>query len=257
MRRKTTAALILVLAFALIAGACGDGGAADEYDLVEPGKILVCSDIPYAPFEFEEGASYTGFDVELMEAIGAELDLPVEFIDSGFESITNGTAMVGGSCDIAASAITIRPDREENIDFSDGYFDADQSLMVKTDSGITSLADMDGLRLGVQSGTTGEAYAEDNAPAGTEIVGFGESGQLFLAIEAGDIQGILQDLPVNAERMVGDDSLTVVETYPTGEVYGFAVKEEGKEALLEAVNDALATLRSNGTYDTIYDKWFK
>jgi len=256
MRRNTTAALILVLAFAFIAGACG-GGAAGEYDLVESGKILVCSDIPYAPFEFEEGAAYTGFDVELMEAIGAELDLDVEFIDSGFESITAGTAMVGGSCDIAASAITIKPEREENIDFSDGYFDADQSLMVKTDSGITSLTDMDGKRLGVQSGTTGEAYAEDNAPAGAEIVGFGESGQLFLAIEAGDIQGILQDLPVNAERMVGDDTLTVVETYPTGEVYGFAVKEEGKEALLEAVNDALATLRSNGTYDDIYDKWFK
>ncbi|MDR9449832.1 MAG: transporter substrate-binding domain-containing protein [Acidimicrobiia bacterium] len=256
MRRKTTAALILVLAFALIAGACS-GGAGGEYDLVESGKILVCSDIPYPPFEFEEGAAYTGFDVELMEAIGAELELDVEFIDSGFESITNGTAMVGNSCDIAASAITIRPDREENIDFSDGYFDADQSLMVKTDSGITSLTQMDGLSLGVQSGTTGEAYAEENAPAGAEIVGYGESGQLFLAMEADAIQGILQDLPVNAERLVTDDTLTVVETYPTGEVYGFAVKEEGKEALLEAVNDALATLRSNGTYDTIYDKWFK
>ena len=256
MRRKTTAALILVLAFALIAGACS-GGAGGEYDLVESGKILVCSDIPYPPFEFEEGAAYTGFDVELMEAIGAELELDVEFIDSGFESITNGTAMVGNSCDIAASAITITPDPEENIDFSDGYFDADQSLMVKTDSGITSLTQMDGLSLGVQSGTTGEAYAEENAPAGAEIVGYGESGQLFLAMEADAIQGILQDLPVNAERLVTDDTLTVVETYPTGEVYGFAVKEEGKEALLEAVNDALATLRSNGTYDTIYDKWFK
>jgi len=256
MRLKTKAALLLVMAFALIAGACGGGGGG-EYDLVESGKLLVCSDIPYPPFEFEEGDSYTGFDVELMNAIGAELDLAVEFIDSGFESITNGTAMVGNTCDIAASAITVLPEREENIDFSDGYFDADQSLLVKTDSGITSLPEMDGLRLGVQSGTTGEAYAEENAPAGAEIVGFGESGQLFLAMEADDIQGILQDLPVNAERLLTDDTLTVVETYPTGEVYGFAVKEEGKEALLEAVNEALATLRGNGTYDQIYDKWFK
>lgn len=256
MRRKTNVALLLVLAFALIAGACS-GGTSGEYDLVKEDTLTVCSDIPYAPFEFEEGGSYTGFDVELMGAIGDELDLEVEFIDSGFDSITSGTAMVGGECDIAASAITIRPDREENIDFSDGYFDADQSLMVKKDSGLSTYADLAGSRLGVQSGTTGEAYANDNNPGGVEIVGFTESADLFVAMEAGDIQGILQDLPVNAERMLGDDTLTVIETYPTGEVYGFAVKEEGKEALLEAVNEALATVKDDGTYDTIYDSYFK
>ncbi len=255
MKRKWTTLAILLLAFSLIGAACGGGGG--EYDLVQEGTLTVCSDIPYPPFEFEAEGSYTGFDVEIMGAIGDELGLEVEFIDSAFESITSGSAMVGGECDIAASAITIRPDREENVDFSDPYFDADQSLMVKVDSGIASLTEFDGKRLGVQSGTTGEGYAEANAPAGAEIVGFAESGQLFLAIEAGDIEGILQDLPVNAERLVGDDTLTIVETYPTEEKYGFAVKEEGKEALLEAVNDALATLRDNGTYDEIYDAWFK
>jgi polar amino acid transport system substrate-binding protein len=256
MKRKTNAALLLVLAFALIAGAC-TGGGGGEYDLVKADTLTVCSDIPYAPFEFEEGGAYTGFDVELMGLIGAELDLAVEFIDSGFDSITSGTAMVGNECDIAASAITIKPEREENIDFSDGYFDADQSLMVKVDSGYSSYDDLVGLRLGVQAGTTGEAYANDNNPGGVEIVSFGESADLFVAMEAGDIQGILQDLPVNAERMLGDDSLTVVATYPTGEVYGFAVKEEGKEALLDAVNEALAAVKSDGTYDTLYDKYFK
>lgn len=253
--RKWTTVVVLLLALSLVVAACGGGGG--EYDLVQEGTLTVCSDIPYPPFEFEEGGSYTGFDVEIMGAIGDELGLDVEFIDSAFESITSGSAMVGGECDIAASAITIRPDREENVDFSDPYFDADQSLMVKVDSGITSLAEFDGKRLGVQSGTTGEGYAEANAPAGAVIVGFAESGQLFLAIEAGDIEGILQDLPVNAERLVGDDTLTIVETYPTEEKYGFAVKEEGKEALLEAVNDALATLRDNGTYQELYDAWFK
>ena len=256
MRMKTNAALMLLLAFALIAGAC-TGGGGGEYDLVNADQLTVCSDIPYAPFEFEEGGQYTGFDVELMEAIGAELGLEVVFIDSGFDSITSGTAMVGNECDIAASAITVTEERELNIDFSDGYFDADQSLMVKADSGYTSYEDLDGLRLGVQAGTTGEAYANDNNPGGVEVVSFSESADLFVAMEAGDIQGILQDLPVNAERMLTDDSLTVVDTYPTGEVYGFAVKEEGKEALLEAVNEALAAVKSSGTYDTIYDKYFK
>jgi polar amino acid transport system substrate-binding protein len=256
MKTKSTAALILVLAFALIAGACS-GGAGGEYDLVTADTLTVCSDIPYAPFEFEEGGAYTGFDVELMEAIGAELDLEVVFIDSGFDSITSGTAMVGNECDIAASAITITEERELNIDFSDGYFDADQSLMVKVDSGYATYDDLVGLSVGVQAGTTGEAYANDNNPGGVEVVSYSESADLFVAMEAGDIQGILQDLPVNAERMLGDDTLTVVDTYPTGEKYGFAVKEEGKEALLTAINDALATVQSGGTYDTLYDKYFK
>ena len=256
MKRKTNAALLLVLAFALIAGACS-GGTSGEYDLVEADTLTVCSDIPYAPFEFEAEGAYTGFDVELMEAIGAELDLTVEFIDSGFDSITSGTAMVGNECDIAASAITITDVREENIDFSNGYFDADQSLMVKVDSGYSSYDDLGGLRVGVQAGTTGEAYANDNNPGSVEVVSFGESADLFVAMEAGDIQGILQDLPVNAERMLGDDSLTVVATYPTGEVYGFAVKEEGKEALLTAINEALATVQGDGSYDTLYDEYFK
>ena len=256
MRVRTNAALMLVLAFALIAGACS-GGTSGEYDLVAEDKLTVCSDIPYAPFEFEEGDSYSGFDVELMGAIGDELGLEVEFIDSGFDSITSGTAMVGNECDIAASAITITDERELNIDFSNGYFDADQSLMVKADSGYSSYEDLVGLRLGVQAGTTGEAYANDNNPGGVEVVSFSESADLFVAMEAGDIQGILQDLPVNAERMLTDDSLTVIATYPTGEVYGFAVKEEGKEALLTAVNEALATVQGDGTYDTLYDKYFK
>jgi polar amino acid transport system substrate-binding protein len=253
MKAKLTA---LVLLLALVVAACGGGGGG-EYDLVQEGKLVVCSDIPYPPFEFEQGDSYTGFDVELMGAIADELDLELEFIDSGFESITSGTAMVAGECDIAASAITILPEREENIDFSDPYFDADQSLLVKIDSGISSLDDLIGQRLGVQSGTTGEAYAEENAPEGIEIVGFAESSGLFIALEANDIQGILQDLPVNAERLVEDDTLTIVDTYTTGEKYGLAVKEEGKEALLEAVNGALQTVRDNGTYDTLYDAWFR
>jgi len=255
MRRKTNAALMLVLAFALIASSCAGGGTG-EYDLVAEGTLTVCSEVPYRPMEFEEGGVYVGFDVDLMQAIADELGLEMEFINTGFDAITTGSAMQGGQCDIAASSITILPEREENIDFSDGYFDAEQSLLVKKDSGITSLSDFSGRTLGVQSVTTGAMYAEENAPADTEIVAFDAGGDLFVAMEAGQIEGILQDLVVNGDRLVDDDTVTIVETYPTDEVYGLAVQEEGKESLLEAVNDALQTLRDNGTYDTIFAKWF-
>ena len=246
---------VLALALALIAAACGGDGDSGEYDLVAEGKLTVCSEIPYEPFEYEVDGQYTGFDVEVMQAVADELDLDMEFVSTGFTAITSGSAMAANQCDIAASAITITEEREEAIDFTSPYFDADQSLLVKADAGYTSLSDLAGKNLGVQSGTTGEAYAQDNNP-GAEIVSFENGGELFIALEAGSIDGILQDLPVNGYRSTQDSTVTVVETYTTGEQYGFAVKEEGKEALWEAVNDALATIKDNGTYDDIFAKWF-
>ena len=247
--------LTAVVAFALIATACGgdDGG---ELGLVKDGTLSVCSEIPYEPFEFEVDGEYTGFDIEVIGAVADELGLELEVLATGFTAITSGSAMAAGQCDIAASAITITDEREEAIDFASPYFDADQSLLVKGDSGFASLDDLVGSNLGVQSGTTGEKYAQDNAPSGIEIVSYDNGGDLFLALEAGAIDGVLQDLPVNGYRAVGDSSVTVVATYPTGEQYGFAVSEEGKEDLLKSVNDALAALRDNGTYDSIHAKWF-
>jgi polar amino acid transport system substrate-binding protein len=241
---------------ALVAAACGGAATTGEYNLVNPGKLTVCSEIPYEPFEYEEGGTYTGFDVEIMQAIADELGLELEFVNTGFDAITSGTAMAGGQCDVAASAITITEEREKNIDFSDPYYNAAQSLLVKKDSGIKTLAEFSGRRLGVQSGTTGEAYAQANAPSDAILVDFSSGGELFVALEAGDIEGILQDLPVNADRAKKDPTVEVVEIYETDENYGFAVQEEGKEKLLEAINAALKKIKENGTYDRIFDKYF-
>lgn len=242
---------------ALVLAACGDDGGAGEFDLITEDVLTVCTDSPYPPMEFEEDGEFTGFDIELMRAIADELGLSgIEVINSGFEPITSGVAMETGQCDIAAASITITEEREENIDFTDGYFTADQSLLVRNDAGVSSLGDFGGMSLGVQTGTTGEMYAQENAPADTEIVSFENPGDIFTALEAGNVQGVLQDIVPNADFALGNDEVTLAETYPTEESYGFAVEEEGADALLEAVNEALATLRDDGTYDDIYGDWF-
>lgn len=254
--KKTRTVVLLTVALALVAAACGGSASTGEYNLVNDGKLTVCSEIPYEPFEYEANGVYTGFDIDLMQAIADELGLELEVVSTGFDAITSGTAMAGGQCDVAASAITITPEREKNIDFSDPYYNAAQSLLVKKDSGIKTLSEFSGKRLGVQTGTTGEAYAQANAPADATLVDFGSGGELFVALEAGDIDGILQDLPVNADRAKKDATVEVVEIYETDENYGFAVQEEGKEKLLEAINNALKTLKDNGKYDEIYNKYF-
>ena len=111
-----------------------------------------------------------------------------------------------------------------------------------------------GKRIGVQSGTTGEKFANDNAPDDAEIVAFPDADGLFGAIASGDIDAILQDLPVNAYRASSDDSVSVVETYATEEEYGFAV-EKGSDLKAE-LDDALAAVKDDGTYDLIYEKYF-
>lgn len=257
MRNKTWIAALLVLA--MVVAACGDDDEAsgEDLDLVSPGVLTVCTDSPYPPMEFEQDGEFTGFDIELMRAIAAELGLDgISVVNTGFDPITSGLAMEAGDCDIAAASITITDEREENIDFTDGYFTADQSLLVRDDAGVASLEELGGMSVAVQTGTTGEMYAQDNAPDDVEIVSFENPGDVFTALEAGNVQAVLQDIVPNADYALNNDGVTLAETYPTEEEYGFATAEEGGEDVLDAVNAALATLRDDGTYDDIYDDWF-
>lgn len=257
MRRTLRSAVLLIGVLAVVAAACGSSeNESGTFSTVKADTLTVCTDAPYPPMEFEENGAYTGFDMDLIRAIATDLGLGLEVVNSGFDPITSGSAMTAGDCDIAAASITITDAREANIDFSAPYFLADQSLLVKKDSGITTLSDIVGMTLAVQSGTTGEAYAQDNAPAGIEIKSFENPGDLFVALEAGDVVGVLQDIVVNQDRADNDSTVAVVETYPTNEFYGFAVKNEGSEMLLAAVNESLSKLRRDGTYDQIFSKWF-
>lgn len=230
--------------------------AAGDLELIDEGTLSVCSDIPYAPFEFEEDGEITGFDIELMRAIADELGLELEVNAIGFDPIQSGTALNSDQCDVAASAMTITEEREANLDFTEPYYDAEQSLLTATDADITSIEDLSGQTVGVQSATTGETYTRENAPDDAEITAFENPGDLLTAMQAGQVDAVLQDLPVNAEFARDNEGFDIVETYDTGEQYGFAVAEEGSDALLQAINDALQSVRDSGTYDELFQTYF-
>jgi polar amino acid transport system substrate-binding protein len=261
--------LVAIGATALLLSACGDddddSGASptteedgDNVDapegLVSDGQLTVCSDTPYEPFEIkEEDGTDTGFDMELLRAIGGRAELELAVIDLPFDGILG--ALAAGDCDVVGSAVTITDERAEQVDFSDPYFDAEQSLLIKADNEeITSIDDLAGKNVGVQAGTTGEAYANENVEGAT-ITSFEDSDGLFAALESGTIEAILQDLPVNGYRSTQDPSVTVVETYPTEEQYGFAV-EKDDAAMLEFINDGLQALRDQDTYDELFATYF-
>lgn len=249
-------------AAAMLLTACGEGNgdtaAEGDLDLVSSGTLTVCSDVPFAPFEFEDPDSpigYSGFDIDLIAEIAERLDLEVEVVATGFEGLTSGATMAAGTCDLAASAMTITEERAEQIDFSDPYYDAVQSLLVPEGSDLTGIDDLvEGVVVGVQSGTTGAAYAEENVP-GAEIRSFENTGDLFVAMEAGQVDAIVQDLPVNVE-FARNNAAEVIQDFDTGESYGFAMEQGRGDDLVEAVNAALADIRADGTYDEIFDRYF-
>lgn len=219
------------------------------------GELAVCSDIPYEPFEFEgDGPSgYTGFDIELLAAVAETDDRELSVTDVEFDGITGN--LESGECEVVASAFTITEEREAEVDFTDPYFDATQSLLVKSDSGYAGLDDLADKVIGVQTETTGQTYANDNTPEGATVTDFGGADELFAALESGEVDAVLQDFPVNAYRTTQDDSLEVVDEFETDEQYGFAVKT-GETELLDALNEGLASVRDDGTYDQLYEEYF-
>jgi polar amino acid transport system substrate-binding protein len=262
MKMHSVTAMAAASLLTLGLAACGDDTDSDEtvdasaIDLIEDGQLVICSDAPYPPFEMEDSSSpmgWSGFDMDLMAEIADGLDLEPEVRPSSFEGLQSGLALNSGQCDIVASAMTITDERAENLDFSDGYYDSLQSLLVAEGSDISGIGDLDGQRVAVQQGTTGAAYAEENA-TGAELVSFPNDPGMWQAIQAGQVDAILQDLPVNLEH-TRDGDYTIAEEYSTDEQYGFAVKK-GNTALVDAVNEQLDALREDGRYDEIYDRYF-
>ena len=272
--RSRSFLLIPMLVGALVLGACGDDGDSDEgsdttggdtgneqaielpdgVSLVNDGQLTVCSDMPYKPFEFEEDGKVQGFDYEVVSAMADQVGLDVEFRTTPFDSII--PALAAGECDMIASAMTITDERAEQVDFTEAYFDADQSLLIRAeDEGtISSLEDLAGKNIGVQVETTGATYAEENKPEGATIRAFQTGDEMFPALLSGDLDAALQDFPVNAYRASQSDEFVVTETFPTGEQYGFAVAKDSE--LLAPLDEALAAIRDDGTYDEIFATWF-
>ncbi|MBG6218479.1 polar amino acid transport system substrate-binding protein [Arthrobacter sp. CAN_A6] len=252
-------ALLAALATGTLAlTACGgsdEPAAEGGLNLVSEGNLTVCSDIPYPPFEFEENGEYTGFDIDLMREIATGMDLELSVQDVGFDGLQSGATIAAGQCDIGASAMTITPEREANLAFSEPYYDSLQSLLVPEGSDVASLEDLAGMSVGVQQGTTGETYTRENVPADTEVVAFPSDAEMYAAVQAGNVDALLQDLPVNLGH-TEDGAFTIAEEYETDEQYGFAMAKEGSEELVAAVNEQLTAIRDSGKYQEIYDTYF-
>jgi polar amino acid transport system substrate-binding protein len=257
MRKTRLTAILAVLLLALVSVAavgCGDGD--DETTGAGGGDgepLTVGSDIPYPPFEQGKAPNYTGFDVELMEAIAAKIGRKAEFQDTSFDTIFRDLAQ--GRFEAVASATTITDEREETVDFTNPYYFSEQAILVKEGEGeIDSVEKLSGATVGVQQGTTGEEFVEEKTDAG-ELRAYPQGPDAVNALKSGVLDAVVIDIPV-AENAVEAGGVEVAAAIPTEEDYGFVVPQ-GEEELLEEMNEALDELQDDGTFTTIYEKWFK
>jgi polar amino acid transport system substrate-binding protein len=280
MRLSAFLAVLLVGALAIVVAGCGGGSSsssssttgeseesteaaggagAEEAGAEEESSgggetLTVGSDIPYPPFEQKaSGGGYTGFDVELMEAIGKEVGREPEFIDSSFETIFRDLAQE--KFEAVMSAATITEEREEVVNFSLPYYLSEQAILVKEGSEITGLADLKGKVVAAQQGTTGLELGKEKAEA-SELRPYPEGPDADNALKAGTVEAVIIDAPVAKKQAEELGGIEIVEKVPTEETYGIAIAKSNTE-LLEQINEGLKEAIADGSYAKVYEKWFK
>jgi polar amino acid transport system substrate-binding protein len=253
-----------LFATALVAG-CGDDDDDDDaateettpsadFETIEEGVLTVGTDSPFPPFLIgtPEDPDFTGYEIDLFNAIAEKLGLEPQYSNTNFAAVFRDTA--NGLFDIAVVSSTILPERERVVDFTDPHYEAQQALLVPEDSDIASVADLDGAIVGAQDGTTGEKYANDETGA-SEVRGFPQGPDAVTALVTGQVDATIIDQPVAVDAVEKQGGVEIAEEIQTNELYGFPVAPDN-DGLREAVNQALAELKQDGTVDELYEQYF-
>lgn len=258
----TTAALMLG---GLILAGCGKNEVTPVVPVVPAAPVAevrtyqVGTDAAYAPFESQDPTGkIVGFDIDVVSAIADKTKITVKFVNTPWEGIFN--ALAQGDRDLLVSSITITDERKQTMDFSNPYFDAQQLIAVKADSKVAKFEDLKGMKVGVQTGTTGdEVVTKLLGKDSTDVKRFESTPLALKELEASGVDAVVADngVVVNYVTNNADSKFKTVADNDSfkPEQYGIAVKK-GNTALLEIVNKGLAEIKADGTYDKIHAKWF-
>ncbi len=234
----------------LLAGCGGEKKAAEQ-------KVLrVATEPSFAPFEFQKEGSkeFTGFDMDLIRAIGKQAGYKVEIQNMGFDALI--PALSSGNIDVAIAGMSITEERKKVVVFSDPYYTSGLIIMVpKDNTDIKSLADLKGKKIACQIGTTGEK--KSRSIEGAKVTAFNTQSEASLELKNGGADAVINDAPVVGYYLAqgGSKVAKTVGDVMEAEEYGIAVKK-GNEKLAAEINKAMAELKKNGEFDKIYKTWF-
>ena len=259
-----------LLAAGLLMSACGKkaeepaatpaaSAAAASAPAPAPAKVYVVgTDAAYAPFESQnEKGEIVGFDIDIVKAVAQKAGIEVKFVNTPWEGIFK--TLDQGDRDLLVSAVTITDERKQSMDFSNPYFDAQQLIAVKANSKISKFDDLKKLKVGVQTGTTGdEVVTKLQGKNSTNIKRFESTPLALKELESGGVDAVVADNGVVVHYIAnnpGGRFRTVSDPSFVPEQYGMALKK-GNRALLDKVNQGLAAIRADGTYQRIHAQYF-
>jgi polar amino acid transport system substrate-binding protein len=221
--------------------------------LVQAQEVLrVATDPTFPPFEYTEGGKRVGFDVELIEAIAKVLNRRVEWTDIDFKGLIPG--LLAKRFDVAASAIYITDDRKKVVDFTDSYYPGGLVIMTaKSDQRIQGPGDLKGKKVAVQVGTKSVNFLKENFPS-VERIEVEKNQEMFQLVEVGRADAAVTGKPAAKLYARTRGTLQVVETQLTVEEYGYALRKDEPELIMQ-FNDALKKLKADGTYQQLVNKY--
>lgn len=225
--------------------------------------LVVGTNTPFPPFELKNGDKIVGFDIDLAERIAKAMGKKLIIKDfTEFDALL--PTLQAGSLDMVISAVTIREDRDEVVDFTAPYYDASQGILVKKGSNLTfsnpcNPEDFVGLRIAYQEGTTSQLWIEENLIGKVKIsepTVFDDLTFALQLLKLGAVDAILLDAPVAESFAKSNPDLMVAGTIETGEKYGIAVQDGDPKNLLPAINKVIVEMKTKGEYQKLLEKWF-
>lgn len=259
MKKLFAGLVTVVLAASMLAG-CGAPveKTADKAADTAGKKWVIATDTVFKPFEYtNDSGEFVGIDVDIVAAIAEDQGFEYEMKSLGWDAAI--AACQAGQADGMIAGASITDERKESgWIFSDGYYDATQSIAVAADSDIAGFDDLSGKTVAVKTGTQGATYAESlKDEKGFSITYFEDSPTMYQAVAGGQAAACFEDTPIMASSIKdGGLGLKLVEgTENEGNPYGFAIFNAGNQELVDMFNAGLANIKANGKYDEIIAKY--
>lgn len=242
----------LLCASVLSLSAVGVAQAADDESM----RLRVGTESAYAPFEFTENSQLVGFDIDLMNALAKEMNAEVEWVQMPFDGLI--PALLTSQLDMAIASFTVTEERAKRINFSEPYYRSGLTFVIRNDdqAKYSNIQALTGKQLCAQLGSVAAMKAEIFSPG--KVTTFSDAFASYLELKSGGCEAVLNDRPVNLYFMASKASGGFAELAELMDAEDMAmVVPKNNPELLAKVNKALDSIRKDGTYQKIYDKWFQ
>ena len=216
-------------------------------------KLYVGTNAEFEPFEYRESGNIVGFDIELVGEIAKLINAEIEIEDMAFDGLL--PALQTKKIDLIIAGMTATEERKKNVNFSEPYYKSQQAIVVNNDENeISAFDNLVGKDVGVVLGYTGDIIVSEIS--NVRVQRYNATSEAIMGLKAKKVQAVVLDYEPAKNYSAQNSELKLIETDSESEEYAIAIRKEDTQ-LLDDINKALATLKENGTYDALLNKYFK